>query len=97
MTSSRVTGPTGHTPVFVVEVHSTSEQLKATRVIVGFATTIGSAIGRLVEVMQQWQAAEGAIAPGTKVVVRDKRDGGTVLSAQYMGFGADLLTGSVEK
>lgn len=97
MTNGMVTGPTGRKLVFVIEVHGTDEHHKATRQTVGFATTVGSAIGRLVEVLKQWQAAEGAIAPGTKVVVRDKRDGGTILSAQYMGFGADLLTGSVEK
>lgn len=95
MSSSRVVGPTGKGVRFVVEVHSVDANHKATRQVVRFATTIRTAIGALIDVMLQWQASEGAIPPGTKVVIRDTRDGGTFLYAHYLGFSANLMTKGV--
>lgn len=63
------------------------------RTRVATAVTPTAAFTRVVEVIQQWAASEGAITPGTEVSIKDTADGGDLFSAQYLGFETNLLNG----
>ena len=78
---------------FIVEVLGTDENHRATRVAVGFAVKPEAAFKLANGVIAQWGASHGAIAPGTKLVIRDKDDGGPLFTAEYLGYGNDLFTG----
>jgi hypothetical protein len=78
---------------FIVEVLGTDENHRATRRAVGYAVKPEAAFKLVTGVIAQWGASYGAIAPGTKVVIRDTNDGGPLFVAEYLGYGTDLLGG----
>lgn len=78
---------------FVVEVLGTDTEHRATRTIVGHAIKPDAAFRLATGVIEQWGASHGAIAPGTKVAIKDTSDGGPLFVAEYLGYGNDIFTG----
>lgn len=73
-------------------VLGTDEHHKATRHTVSEHIREDAAMGAVVNVLKQWAASQGAVQPGTKVVIADRNDGGQVFKMEYLGFNEDLLT-----
>jgi membrane carboxypeptidase/penicillin-binding protein PbpC len=61
--------------------------------VVGRYATARPAIVRLCEVIQQWAASEGAIAPGTRMSIMDNHDGGPLMEVKYLGYESTQLMG----
>lgn len=78
---------------FTVVVRSGGRDANDGPQTIGQYVKAAPAITRLTEVVQQWAASEGAIAPGTKVSVVDTTDGGELLSATYAGYEPATLQG----
>lgn len=76
--------------IFDVRILSKSPWGKPTNTTVGRAATLHAAFTRVVEILQQWSAAEGAIKEGTRVSIVDLRDGGTIFAMEYLGFEPQL-------
>lgn len=78
---------------YIVEVHGFDTERKPTLAILSHHNTQKSAFTVVVGILQQWQASEGAVAIGTKVKIKDTRDGGTIWYMEYLGYEAETLLG----
>ena len=79
---------------FQVVVTSRDADERPTRQVISNHGQQSPAMIRTTEIIKQWAAAQGAIRPGTTVLVVDLIDGGTLFSATYLGHEPhDLLSG----
>lgn len=76
---------------FEVWLSTTRPDRAVERTRLAQATKQETAFARVCEIIQQWAASEGAITPGTVVSIKDTNDGGTLFSAEYLGFEVNLL------
>lgn len=79
-------------PRFVLEVVPGGSEAAHGRQRVGVAATQAAILRRFCEVVQQWAAAEGAIAPGTTLSIVDTEASQVIFGATYMGY-APVLPG----
>lgn len=73
-------------PRFVLEIVPGGVGAAHGRQRVGVAATQAAIFKRFCEVIQQWAAAEGAVAPGTSVSVIDTEVGQVIFGATYAGY-----------
>lgn len=81
----------GSPGAYHVVVQGFDDNHQATRQTVAKVATEFTAFKRLIDVLQQWQAAHGAIRPGTKIAIVHTADGGTVFQAEYLGYQETLI------
>lgn len=74
-----------------VVVQGFDDSHQPTRQTVARVATEFTAFKRAVDIIQQWQAAHGAIRPGTKVSIVHTADGGVVFHAEYLGYQETLI------
>ena len=64
---------------------------RRTHTVVSAHATEQSAMIRVCEILRQWGDSHGAVPIGTRVSIVDKRDGGELFYAEYLGYEPDLL------
>jgi len=81
-------------PRFSVEVTTGGRpQDRVTQRLSGHNTSV-AAFERLIGVLQQWAASEGAVTPGTRASIVDTNDGGELAVIQYLGYEANMYGGT---
>lgn len=77
----------------IVEVHGFDSARQPTHQTISHHAVVQSAFAAVTRIVEQWGQSEGAIPIGTKVKIRDTRDGGCVWEMVYLGYEQSTLLG----